>query len=138
MLENYLMSQLRQDMDRGYICQQDGAAPHFHCETTSYLNRTAVAWIGRGGTIAWPLRSPDLAPLDFSVWEYDEEKGFVPPFPASWEKLSARITGAVATIDEDKIDGIWKEIAYKWDICCVTRGNHCNECKFWISELELA
>ena len=26
-----------------------------------------VDWIGRGGTIAWPPRSPDLTPLDFSV-----------------------------------------------------------------------
>ena len=68
MLENYLMSHLWQDRDRGYICQQDEAAPHFHCETTSYLNRTVIAWIGCGGTIAWPLQSPYLTPLDFSVW----------------------------------------------------------------------
>jgi hypothetical protein len=29
------------------------------------INRTLVAWIGRGGTIAWPPRSPDLTPLNF-------------------------------------------------------------------------
>jgi len=43
MLENYLMSQLRQEMDRGYICQRYGAAPHFNCESTSYINRTVFA-----------------------------------------------------------------------------------------------
>jgi hypothetical protein len=41
-----------------------------------------VAWFGRGGKIAWPPRSPDLTPLDFSVWGYIKEKGFVPPLPA--------------------------------------------------------
>ena len=25
-------------------------------------------WIGRGGTINWPPRSPDLTPLDFCLW----------------------------------------------------------------------
>jgi len=69
--------------------------------------------IGRGGKIAWPLRSPDLTPLDFSVWEYVKDRGFVPPLPASLEELQARITEAVVTVDKDIIDGIWKEISYK-------------------------
>jgi hypothetical protein len=34
-LENYLMPQLQQDMDREFIFQQDGATPHFHREVTS-------------------------------------------------------------------------------------------------------
>jgi len=25
-------------------------------------------WIGRGSTINWPPRSPDLTPLDFCLW----------------------------------------------------------------------
>ncbi|EZA62612.1 hypothetical protein X777_10243, partial [Ooceraea biroi] len=25
-------------------------------------------WIGRGGRISWPARSPDLTPLDFFLW----------------------------------------------------------------------
>ena len=57
--ENHLMPQLQQDMDRDFIFQQDGVPPHFHREVTSYLNRMVVAWIGRGGTMAWPPRSPD-------------------------------------------------------------------------------
>jgi hypothetical protein len=27
-------------------------------------------WIGRGGNINWPARSPDLAPNDFFLWGY--------------------------------------------------------------------
>ncbi|EZA51396.1 hypothetical protein X777_09665, partial [Ooceraea biroi] len=25
-------------------------------------------WIGRGGRISWPARSPDLTPLDLFLW----------------------------------------------------------------------
>jgi hypothetical protein len=27
-------------------------------------------WIGRGSTINWPPRSPDLTSLDFSLWSW--------------------------------------------------------------------
>ena len=45
---------------------QDGAPPHFNCFVTDVLNaRFPDAWIG---PIPWPLRSPDLSPLDFFLW----------------------------------------------------------------------
>jgi hypothetical protein len=38
---------------------------------TDVLNeRFPDAWIGRGGPIPLPPRSPDLSPLDFSLWGY--------------------------------------------------------------------
>jgi len=43
-------------MEKELIFNQMGHA------RTSYLNRTVVACVGRGGTIAWPPRSPDLTP----------------------------------------------------------------------------
>jgi hypothetical protein len=76
------------------------------------------------GTIACTPRSRDLTPLDFSVWGYVKDKDFVPPRPASLEELSARITEAVGTIDANMIHRIWDEVAYIWDICRVTGGNH--------------
>ena len=99
-------------MDRDSIFQQDGAPPHFHREVTSYYNRTVVAWIGRGGTIAWPPRSPYLTSLDFSVWGCVKDKVFVSPLPASLEELRTRTTEAVATTDVDMIHRVWDEVAY--------------------------
>jgi len=97
------------------------------------INRTLVAWIGRGGTIAWPPRSSDLTPLNFSVWGYvkDKYEYFVPPLPAHLEDLRAPITEAVVIIDADMIHRTWDEIAYRSDICRVTRGNHI--VNMWIS-----
>ena len=47
----------------------DGAPPHFSRVARQFLNRHfANKWIGRGGPVAWPARSPDLNPLDFHLW----------------------------------------------------------------------
>ena len=49
----------------------DGAPPHFSRMARQFLNQHfANKWIGRGGRIAWPARSPDLNPLDFHLWEH--------------------------------------------------------------------
>jgi len=56
MLENYLMPQLQQDMDRDFTFQSNGAPTHFHGDITSYLIRTVVALNWRAGTKAWPSR----------------------------------------------------------------------------------
>jgi len=120
MLENYIMPQQQQDMDRDFIFQQGGACLHFHREVTSYLNCTVVAQIGHGRTIAWPPQSPYLTPLDFSLWGYIKDKGFVPPLPATLEELQAQVTEAVVTIDAGLIHTIWDEIVHRWEICCMT------------------
>jgi len=50
---------------------QDGALPLFSCFVTDVLNESFPdAWIGRGGPIPWPPRSPDLSSLDFFLWEF--------------------------------------------------------------------
>jgi hypothetical protein len=72
-------------MDRDFIFQKDGARPHFHREITSYLSRKVVAWIARGGKIAWPPLSPDLTSLDFSVWGYVKDKFLFHFFLQVWK-----------------------------------------------------
>lgn len=49
--------------------QLDGAPPHYANQVRQHLNRIFPGrWIGRGGPISWPARSPDLTPLDFCLW----------------------------------------------------------------------
>lgn len=41
--------------------QHDGAPPHYARAVWDFSNNTYPnRWIGRGGTISWPTRSPDL------------------------------------------------------------------------------
>jgi hypothetical protein len=50
--------------DQSY--QHDGAPPHFHNEVGSYLDEhLRNRWIGHGGPMEWPPRSPDLTPMGF-------------------------------------------------------------------------
>ena len=47
----------------------DGAPAHFSRNVVNFLNeRFGRQWIGRGGPVAWPARSPDLNPLDYCFW----------------------------------------------------------------------
>jgi hypothetical protein len=49
--------------------QHDGAPPHYARLVMKHINDTFHnRWIGRGSTINWPLRSPDLSPLDSCSW----------------------------------------------------------------------
>jgi len=49
--------------------QHDGAPSHYTRHVMQYLNDTFPnRWIGRGSTINWPPRSPDLTPLYFCLW----------------------------------------------------------------------
>ena len=49
--------------------QHDGAPPHYTLHVRDYLNESFPnRWLGRGGPIPWPPRSPDLTPLDYYLW----------------------------------------------------------------------
>lgn len=78
------------------IFQHDGCPAHFRITVRNWLNEQYPnRWIGRGGPIPWPARSPDLTPMDFFVWGrmktlvyYDEA-----PVP-NREELRRRIINA--------------------------------------------
>jgi len=49
--------------------QHDGAPPHYTRCVREYLNESLPdRWLGRGGPVAWPPRSPDLTHLDYYLW----------------------------------------------------------------------
>lgn len=55
--------------------QHDGAPPHYTRAVRTYLDETFPnRWIGRGGEINWPARSPDLSPNDFFYWGFLKSK----------------------------------------------------------------
>ena len=65
LLDQYVFPQIEtseQETVSRVIFMQDGAPSHFSCFVTDVLNeRLPDAWIGRGGPIPWPPRSPDLS-----------------------------------------------------------------------------
>ena len=101
---------------------QDGASPHFSCFVTEVLNeRFPDAWIGRGGPIPWPPRSPDLSPLHFFLWRYIKNTVYAEKI-RNIQQLQERITSAVETVTRDMIQKTWHEIEFRLDVSRATNG----------------
>ena len=85
--------------------QHDGAPPRYTRIVRNYLDETfADTWIGRGGSINWPARSPDLNLLDFFLWGHVKGQVYSRDLPRDENDLRARINAAMATVTEDMLD----------------------------------
>ncbi|KAJ4440649.1 hypothetical protein ANN_08796 [Periplaneta americana] len=83
----------------------DGAPAHFSRTARRYLNRRFPdRWIGRGGPIAWPPRSPDLNPLDFYLWGHLKTLVYSSPVP-DLESFRNRIVAC--SEDIRNTPGVW-------------------------------
>lgn len=88
--------------------QHDGAPAHFSIDVRNYLNATFGArWIGRGGPVPWPPRSPDLSSLDYFLWGHLKHLVYETPVDSD-EDLVARISVAAACVRE--IPGIFERV----------------------------
>ena len=57
--------------------QHDGAPLHYALCSRQVMNEIFdEKWIGRGGPVAWPPRSPDLTP-DYFLWGFMKERVMV-------------------------------------------------------------
>lgn len=86
--------QLRQKM----WFMHDGAPPHFCVPVRDHLNaHFRNQWIGRGGPVPWPARSPDLNPLDFYLWGHLKTLVYNSQIDTV-DELRLRILNAIETI----------------------------------------
>lgn len=83
---------------------QDGATCH---RTVAVRNRLQELFpnrvVGMGHAVEWPPRSPDLTPLDFSLWGTLKSEVYAPGPPANLQQLRNRITAAFARIRRTRI-----------------------------------
>jgi len=113
-----------EDFQPWIIFQQDGAPPQWGSHVRRFLDAIFPnRWIGRDGPTPWPLRSPDITPLDFFLWRYVKDKVFSTPVQ-DITNLKARITDAFVTITEHMLGNTWREIGYRLDVLRATKGTH--------------
>ncbi|KAJ4450783.1 hypothetical protein ANN_02213 [Periplaneta americana] len=91
-----------------------------------YLDRRFPdRWIGRGGPIAWPPRSPDLNPLDFYLWGHLKSLVYSSPVP-DLESLRNRIVEC--SEDIRNTPGVWdrvrRSMRHRCEVCIQARGGH--------------
>ncbi|KAI5738722.1 hypothetical protein M8J77_010435 [Diaphorina citri] len=87
---------------RQMIYQHDGASAHFARRNREVLDQFFPGnWIGRGGPIPWPARSPDKNPIDYCVWGFIKDLIYETPVESE-ENLIGRIVAAFGFLVETR------------------------------------
>lgn len=96
--------------------QHDGAPAHFSIPVREHLHQTFPhRWIGRGGPVLWPARSPDLNPLDFFLWGYLKTLVYGTPVN-SLEELQLRINEKCQQIRAN--EGVLERVRISFKLRC--------------------
>ena len=98
--------------------------PHFARRVKEFLDqRFPNEWIGRGGPIKWPPRSPDLTPLDFYLCGFVKSKVYHNK-PRSVSELKARIIEAIESISQPVLESVFSEFERRIRLTIFTSGRH--------------
>lgn len=104
--------------------QLDGCPAHYFRPVHNWLNEHyGQRWIGRGGPVAWPPRSPDLNPLDFFVWGYIKDIVYATPVNTR-EELLQRIENAAQTITPQHLLNVRHSLTHRSQLCVDQNGGH--------------
>lgn len=125
MLTGFLMPELeRLNIDvRTIRFMQDGAPAHFALSVREWLNINLPNWIGRGGPMAWPARSPDLTPLDFFLWGFVKFEVYKTK-PHNLAELRQRIEAAHQKISPEMLERVYEGITHRIRLCLADNGGH--------------
>lgn len=124
-----MVSSMLDDVPLAYLqglwFQQDGAPPHYHRAVREYLNdQFGSRWIGRGGPVAWPPRSPDLTPMDFFLWSEIKRRVYVSE-PDTVEVLKQRILDAFDEVKNlNVLISLRNNLAKRARVCIDNEGGH--------------
>jgi len=104
--------------------QHDGAPPHNSRRVRHYLDtRFPNSWIGRGGPVTWPARSPDLNPLDFFLWGYLKSIIYQDPIE-TLEELEEKLHCAVGSVTPEMLQLTQQSLIHRANACIQMAGLH--------------
>jgi DDE superfamily endonuclease/Helix-turn-helix domain (DUF4817) len=125
MLQEYFMFEVRKmHKVRSLVFQQDGAPAHFSTDVRRYLDaHFRNRWIGRGGSIRWAPRSPDLTPLDFYLWGHLKNKIYKSEIK-NIDDLKTRITEEIKSVSTETLNSVFLNIVKRMNLCIAVNGSH--------------
>lgn len=104
--------------------QLDGCPAHYGRVVRDWLDINYPGrWIGRGGPVPWPPRSPDLTPLDFFVWGYVKENVYREPVRTR-DDLIERIRMVCNQLTAEQCLDAVRSVSTRCDACIAARGQH--------------
>jgi hypothetical protein len=99
----------------------DGAPAHWSKQVRSWLDvKFPGRWIGRGGEIAWPPRSPDLTPPDFFLWGVIKDRVYARK-ARTIEELKTAIATEIAAVPSDLCQKVCRSV-YTRTAKCIELG----------------
>lgn len=104
----------------------DGAPAHFSLIAREFLDATYhERWIGRGGSVRWPARSPDCNPLDFYLWGHLKDLVYRAPIPTV-QVLRERIEHSFQIIRNTPgiFERVRQSMIRRCGACIEARGGH--------------
>jgi DDE superfamily endonuclease/Helix-turn-helix domain (DUF4817) len=104
--------------------QQDGAPSHNSYAAREYLNNLfGNHVITSHSEIPWPPRSPDMTPLDFSIWGFVKECIYQQPIH-NIEDLQERARGAFRTLSNIHLHNACSNVRKRCELCIEHHGGH--------------
>ena len=102
--------------------QLDGAPAHWAGIVRDWLDEAFPdRWIGRGGPVPWPPRSPDLNPLDFFLWGYLKERIYLHDYD-DFNIIRDRIQEALDTITPEMLERVIANFIRRCRLCIQENG----------------
>jgi hypothetical protein len=124
MLSNQLWPHIQHAVDGHTWIQLDGASVHAAYNVRAWLDtRFPGRWIGRGGPVQWPPRSPDLNPLDFYLWGYLKHVVYANR-PENLNSLKNAIAATCAAIPHEVLHKVCSCWVNRLHLCVAERGQH--------------
>lgn len=124
-LTTYVVPRLNQRRNQDLLFQQDGAPAHYASIVREYLNKELRGrWIGRGGSIEWPPRSPDLSLNDFWLWGDIRNRLYSSPRPRNLTELRSRLEHLLQSISVQTIARAYESFIRRCNMCVEVEGGH--------------
>ena len=104
--------------------QQDGCPAHFALRARQVLDQLFPGrWIGRGGPVQWPARSPDLTPNDFFLWGRIKDIVYQER-PTTRQDMQERIRAVCASLSSDELLRAINNVRSRSQRCVAQGGGH--------------
>ena len=107
--------------DGNFVFQQDGATSHTSRTTQAYLDQSVEEFIKKD---EWPPQSPDLNPMDYSIWNSLSEKVYegrteVTRLKKCWDKISLREIRSTISSWKKRQGSFWSRWRPYWSLISV-------------------
>ena len=124
-LTTKVVPHLNQRRNQNLLYQQDGAPAHYAVIVRELLNKELNGrWIGRGGHIEWPPRSPDLSVNDFWLWGDIRNRLYSSPRPCNLIDLRSHLEHLLQSISIETIDRAYESFIRRCSMCVAAEGGH--------------